>query len=151
MDDNVYFRHFRINPKQNVGHDGIISIAYTFKEPKFEDENDTIEDTLDDESMSGGVIEYAIAICSPKDTFCKKKAVKVLLERFHNDETAVFMYSDLTAKMVLPLIVMHYNSHIIDPKEYGIRGFANSEEVFLPRHAQKIPLEACSELQNLLY
>ena len=128
--DEIEYRHFRHNKK--LDHEGTISIGF----------RTTI--------INGcTIVEYTVAICSPKDQFSKKKARNVIDQRFNNNKTIKFTFSESNVKINIPMIITHYNSHCANPAKYGFTGFKNSP-VELPNHAKKIQFKTSNEMKSLM-
>ena len=81
-------------------------------------------------------IEYAIALQSKNDKFSKRKARRIVNERFNDHKFIGFVVGFVADKFSVDqidlLIAFHYNSGVCDPHSYGMLG--------IPKYLNKIPI-----------
>jgi len=117
----MHYRYFR-KDKESLEHDGVISVGYEY--------------TVNENGQCK--LQYAIALCSPKDPFNRKVARAILKDRFDNGFVAEIVISPFDPKMAEDLIVAHYNSKIMSADAYGIKPFFKDGKAEFPKFAYRI-------------
>jgi hypothetical protein len=115
------FRYFR-KEKTNKDHTGVVSVGYEY--------------ATNEEGQ--GKIQYAIALCSPKDCFSRQVARAVIDNRFDNGFIAEIVISPFDPKMIVDLIIAHYNSKIASAESYGIKPYNDGGKADFPKFAYRI-------------
>lgn len=85
--------------------------------------------------IGNSTIEYAVALQSRKDTFCKKTARMVIEDRFFNHATVVFLHGGRLQIDADLLIAGHYNKNAAKhPGAYDMH-------LGIPQHLRRIPIK----------
>jgi len=117
---NINFRYFR--DRHSKVNNGSVSVGYRVMQNK----NST-------------TIEYAIALCSPKDVFNRKHARIVIYKRFKEGNFAKIKVHPFVPTMAVDIIKTHYNSHVTPAHMFGLRPLPGPEQKSeLPKFAKYI-------------